>query len=168
MVDGNGDIASVLIDREDFIFFARGVSNSQCIDKKQFERERLAILKHTDTDKHFVYFSSLSVYTHDTPYTRHKETMEELIKQTFKLYTIIRIGNITWGNNQNTIINFIKNKIKNNESFTIRDEYKFICTFEELMFWLDLIPHWSGEMNIPGKTIHMNELVNDIKTGHYD
>ena len=38
MIIGKGDIASILIDREDVIFFASGVSNSSEIRQSEFER----------------------------------------------------------------------------------------------------------------------------------
>ena len=39
MIVGNGNIAKVLKDRDDLVFFASGVSNSSCTDEKEYERE---------------------------------------------------------------------------------------------------------------------------------
>jgi hypothetical protein len=38
MIIGNGSIAQALIDREDLNFFASCVSNSSCIDEKEYEK----------------------------------------------------------------------------------------------------------------------------------
>jgi hypothetical protein len=38
MIIGKGSIAKVLKDRNDLLFFASGVSNSSCIDEKEYDR----------------------------------------------------------------------------------------------------------------------------------
>lgn len=163
MIIGSGDIASVLTDRVDLTFFASGVSNSLCEDEKEFEREE-DLFRET-RGEHLVYFSTLSVYEKDSPYTNHKRNMEEQVKKWFDIYTIIRLGNITWGKNPNTIINFFKNKIKNNEEVKLRDEYKHICSLKEFNYWIDNIPKFSTEMNITGERLHVQQLYNLIKEG---
>ena len=102
---GDGDIAGVLkeVDREDLLFFASGVSNSQETRESEYERELELLLKQ-DKNKHIVYFSSLVALYADSRYAFHKREMEETIKLHFPLYTIIRLGNIDWGINPNTII----------------------------------------------------------------
>jgi hypothetical protein len=37
MIIGNGNIAKVLKDRDDLIFFASGVSNSSCEDQNEYD-----------------------------------------------------------------------------------------------------------------------------------
>ena len=49
MIIGNGNIAKVLIDRDDLVYFASGTSNSSCVDKLEFERE-LEMRKKGDYD----------------------------------------------------------------------------------------------------------------------
>jgi nucleoside-diphosphate-sugar epimerase len=164
MVIGNGDIASALeeVDRDDLLFFASGVSNSLEIRESEYERE-VNLLLNQPVMKHLVYFSSLAVFYSDTRYAWHKKEMEGLVKNVFQRYTIIRLGNITWGNNPNTIINFFKNKLSNNEPIEIRDEYRYVVWLEEFLHWINMIPDWSCEMNIPGEMMKIEEIVDAIK-----
>lgn len=159
MIIGNGDLAGVLkpIDRNDLTFFACGVSNSQCKDREEFEREE-QLLKTVKTE-HIVYFSSLSIYDKDSEYTRHKRYMEGLVKFYFHISTIVRLGNITWGTNPNTIINYLKRNPKTD----IRNEFKYLCTLAEFYYWIDRIPKYTTEMNITGERVHMVELYNRVK-----
>jgi hypothetical protein len=139
MIIGNGDIASVLNDREGIIFFAAGVSNSSEMRESEYERE-LNLLKEQDKAKCIFYFSSILIDVGDSFYFTHKRKMEQYIKDNFENYNIIRIGNISWGKNPNTFINYIRNKIKNNEPVEIRDEYKYIIDKEHLITLTDNLP----------------------------
>jgi hypothetical protein len=160
MIIGNGDIASVLKDREGFIFFASGVSNSQETDEAEYNREK-DLLMDQDMTKHLVYFSSLAVFEKDTRYLKHKREMEEIVKSHFKNYTIVRIGNITWGINPHTIINFLRNQINKGELIEIMDEYRYIVEKDEFLYWINLIPEWSCEMNIPGRRLKIREVIKE-------
>ena len=53
----------------------------------------------------------------------------------FENYNIIRIGNITWGTNPNTFLNYIKNKMKNNkrEPVIVHKEIDKVTTLEALL-----------------------------------
>jgi nucleoside-diphosphate-sugar epimerase len=164
MIIGNGDIASVLKDREDRVYFASGVSNSQEKRESEFDRE-MNLLLEQDRSRHTVYFSSLSVFYSDTRYAQHKIFMENVLKNYFKHYTIIRLGNITFGKNPNTILNFFRNKIKMGEELEIRDEYRYIIDKEEFLHWMDLIPIWNCQMNITGRRMKVSEIVEEIKQG---
>jgi len=157
---GNGDIASVLPDREDLLFFASGVSNSQETRENEYQREEDLLLKQ-DQWNHFVYFSSLAIFYSDTRYTKHKLKMEKRVKEKFPIYTIIRLGNITWGKNPNTLINYFKV----NSKAEIKDEYRYICDKEEFLHWINLIPKWSCEMNIIGKRMKVVEVVKEYCNG---
>jgi len=159
---GKGDIASVLKDRKGFTFFASGVSNSSETKESEFNKE-IDLLAKQDFSSHLIYFSSLCVFYLDTPYARHKMEMEMEVKSSFDRYTIMRLGNITWGNNPNTIINFLKNKIKNNEPYKIQDTQRYIIGKEEFLHWINLIPEWSCEMNITGELLTINEIIRRIK-----
>ena len=88
MIIGNGDLASVLPDREDLIFFASGVSNSQETRESEYQRE-VDLLMKQNRDSHIVYFSTLASFYSRTRYVDHKLNMESLIKRYFKKYTII-------------------------------------------------------------------------------
>lgn len=153
MIVGSGDIASILTDREDRLFFASGVSNSQETRKSEYEREKKLLLSQ-DKYRHIVYFSSLSVFYTDTLYAQHKLRMEKLIKENFKHYTIIRIGNIDWGKNPNTLINYLRA----HPEAEIRDVYRYIVTQEELLYWISLIPEWPCEMNIVGTRMKVIDI----------
>lgn len=164
MTIGNGDIAGVLNDREGFIFFASGVSNSGEKRESEYERE-VDLLLEQDKNKHLVYFGSLCVFYSDTRYSRHKRTMEELVKTRFPHYTIMRLGNITWGNNPNTLINNMKHKIRNHQKLEIQDTYRYIVSLKELQHWLSLIPEWNCEMNITGRLMKVQEVLEEYVYG---
>ena len=165
MIVGNGDIASVLkeVDRKDYIFFASGVSNSQEKRKSEYKRELDLLLKQ-DKSKHLIYFSSLAIFYSDTPYTRHKRLMEKTISVLWDHYTIIRLGNITWGVNPHTIINFMKVKIVMGEKFPIRNVYRYVVSKEDFLHWINLIPDWNCEMNIPGERMSVKEIYAKINS----
>ena len=139
MIIGNGDIASVLNDRDGVIFFAAGVSNSSEIRESEYERE-LNLIKEQDKEKCIFYFSSILIDVSDSFYFTHKRKMEQYIKDNFENYNIIRIGNISWGKNPNTFINYIRNKIKNNEPVEIRDEYKYLIDKDTLVTLTNTLP----------------------------
>jgi hypothetical protein len=163
VIIGHGDIASVLPDREDLLFFASGVSNSRETRESEYEREKrlLLIQPHYPEGMHIVYFSSLSIFYADTRYTHHKMEMEKLVQCNFHPHTIIRLGNITWGTNPHTLINYLRNKISNYEEFDIQDVYRYVVTKEELLHWINLIPKWSCEMNIIGRTMKVKDIVKE-------
>jgi hypothetical protein len=164
MIIGHGDLASVLKDREDRIYFASGVSNSQEDRESEYQRE-IDLLMNQDTLRHIVYFSSLSIFYTDTRYTQHKLYMESLIKNNFDHYTIVRLGNITFGKNPHTIINFFKNKIKNHEKIEIQDTYRYIVDKDEFLYWINFIPEWNCEMSIIGRRMKVSNILEEIKQG---
>lgn len=51
MIIGNGDVASVLQDRDDLIYFASGVSNSQETRGSEFRREKDLLFEQIDKQK---------------------------------------------------------------------------------------------------------------------
>lgn len=158
MIIGTGDLASAIIDREEVTFFASGVSNSRCIDKKEYERE-YNLLRSMPIEKHIVYFSSLSIYYGDSVYVLHKKRMEAAIKAFFQSYTIIRLGNISWGSNPNTLINYLKA----HPEAEIQNVYRHIVDKDEFQYWLGMIPvGQKNEINIPGKMVWVPDLAKEI------
>jgi hypothetical protein len=141
MIVGRGDIASVLNDRDGAIFFVSGVSNSNETRESEFMRE-IELLDKQDKTKCIFYFSSIALddVSKNSQYLQHKRNMELLVKSNFKNYNIIRIGNITWGSNPNTFINYIKNKKSKGESVEIKDEYKYVIDKEQLVLLTDNLP----------------------------
>lgn len=160
MIIGNGDIASVLSDRKNRLYFASGVSNSAETRESEYQREIDLLVKQNLT-QHIVYFSSLCVFYSNTRYASHKRQMEGLVSA-FKTYTIIRLGNITWGINPHTIINYFRSKIAQGEAVEVKDVYRYVVDKEEFLYWIDLIPAWSCEMNIPGRRMKVKEILNDF------
>ena len=139
MIIGTGDIASVLNDREGAIFFASGVSNSQCIDEMQFQREIDLLADYIGDQRCVFYFSTLNQHRTE-PYFIHKYAVEVMIHNWFENYNIIRIGNIDWGKNPNTFINAIKAKQAKGEPVEIRDDWKYMISKEQLLLLTDNLP----------------------------
>jgi len=167
MIVGHGDIAGVLPDKEDLLFFASGVSDSSCTDQREFGREH-DLLAEQGEERRVVYFSTLSIYEKDTPYTDHKRDMEHWVREWFPKYCIIRIGNIAWGKNPNTFINYIYAKIKAGEPYEIRDEWKYILTKDEFLYWINLIPDFNTEMNIVGERMKAQLAIDLHRIHHLD
>ena len=157
MVVGNGDIARVLPDRDDLLFFASGVSNSQCDDENEYERE-IELLSLQDTSKHIVYFSTLSLFYGDSRYIDHKWQMETLVKEWFEHFCIFRIGNIDWGTNPHTLINYLRA----NPKAEIRNEWRYVVDKDEFLHWVNLIPLWNCEMNVPGRRLTVREIYDEF------
>lgn len=153
MIIGNGDIASVLTDRDDLVFFASGVSDSQETDEAEYRRE-IALLSRQDRNKRLVYFSSLSVFYSESRYADHKRAMEATIKKYSKYYCIIRLGNIDWGSNPHTLINYLRA----HPDAEIQDTYRFIISKEEFLLWINMIPPWNVELNITGRMMTVKEV----------
>jgi len=163
MIIGRGDIASILNDREGAVFFASGVSNSSETTQSEFKRE-LELLSKQDKSKCIFYFSSIAIDNKEkfevSKYLQHKKRMEDYIKDSFQNYNIIRIGNITWGNNPNTFLNYIREKIKKNESVYISDEYKFMIDKEQLLLLTDNLPIIAqNQLSIFGKMVKVKDLL---------
>ena len=155
---GHGDIACVLTDREDRIYFASGVSNSQETRESEYTREKTLLLQQ-EKIRHLVYFSSLSIFYSDTRYAQHKLEMETLVKTHFPRYAIIRLGNITWGTNPHTIINSFREQIRNGEPLVIRDAYRYVVDKNEFLYWVSMIPSWPCEISITGQRLSIEQIV---------
>jgi len=161
MIIGKGDIASMLNDRDGAVFFAAGVSNSSETRESEFQRE-IELLNQQDKNKCLFYFSSISIndMSKNSEYLKHKKKMEQLVKSNFQNYNIIRIGNITWGTNPNTFINYIRNKIKNGEDVEVRDEYKYMIDKEQLILLTDNLPLiGQNQISIFSKIAKVKDLI---------
>ena len=158
MIIGNGDIAKVLPDRDDLLFFAAGVSNSQETDEAEYDRE-VRLLKAQSPGQHLVYFSSLGVLDRHTRYIDHKRQMELRVQQLFDTWTIVRIGNITWGTNPHTLINFLRAQADRGEPMNVQNVHRYLVDEPEFLYWIGLIPAWNCEMNIPGRRMLVKDIV---------
>jgi hypothetical protein len=159
MIVGHGDIASVLPIRDDLLFFASGVSNSQETDESEYRREA-ALLARQDRTKRLVYFSSLSVFFSESRYADHKRTIEATIKKFVPRYCIMRLGNIDWGTNPHTLINYLKA----HPEAEIKNEYRFVIDQDEFLMWVNAIPPWNCEMNCPGRRLLVKEIYDEYCT----
>lgn len=169
MIIGNGDIGTALqpLDRDDILFFASGVSNSSTTDKDVYHRE-MNLLGAIDPAQHVVYFSSLCVYYSDSVYAHWKRTVEKHIPGRFDSYTIVRLGNITWGTNKNTIINWFKLCYEKGVQPELQDAYRHLVTRQEFEYWIKMIsPGVNDIMNIPGEFIHVKEIWRRVQNGEY-
>ncbi len=158
---GHGDIASMLPDREGFCFFASGVSNSKEKRESEYKREADLLMEQRSKKLHIVYFSSLGVFEGDTRYYHHKREMERLVKEYFPSYTIVRLGNITWGKNPHTLINAMKNRVKKGKKLIIKNIYRYLVDEDEFLYWIIRIPTWNCEMNIVGKRMKVFDIVKE-------
>src|SRR3990167_2044446 len=154
---GNGDIAMALreggVDRDDLLFFAAGVSNSRETRESEYQRE-LTLLLDQPGNAWLVYFSSLCIFSSGSRYADHKFEMERKVKENFRHHIILRMGNITWGNNPYTLINYLRA----HPEAPIRDEWRYIVDKEEFWHLMRLIPDWSCEMNITGRRMKVREI----------
>lgn len=164
MIVGNGDIASVILDKEGYIFFASGVSNSQGVDESEYQREIDLLINQPTVGFHLVYFSSLGVLDGNSRYYQHKREMERHVKVNFPVNTIVRLGNITWGTNPNTLINYLKEHL----DAPVQQAYRYICDKDEFLYWMKRIPEWSCEMNIVGERLHVRDVAKRARNGYYD
>lgn len=129
MIIGNGLLANSIkeIDTDNVLFFASGVSNSLETRKDAFLREENLLVNHTLNQKNkFIYFSTCSIYDPSkktSPYVLHKLNMEEIIRKNCTNYLILRVGNaVGKGGNDNTLINYLIQRIQHNEEITIHSK----------------------------------------------
>lgn len=164
MIIGDGDIAAALreggVDHDDLLFFAAGVSNSRETRESEYQRE-WDLLMAQDHQMWLVYFSSLCVFYSDSRYADHKFEMERRIKEKFRHFTILRLGNITWGDNPHTLINYLQT----HPDAPIQDTYRYIVDKDEFLHWIRLIPDWNCEMNIPGRRMKVAEIYCEFVLG---
>lgn len=128
MIIGSGLLAKAFEPRfgaSDSVWvYAAGVSNSNCTDAGEFERERrrlaTALDRSADADA-FVYFSTCSI---DDPeatssdYVQHKLAMEALTRS--HRYVIVRLPQVCGRTpNPHTLMNFLYARISRGEAFQI-------------------------------------------------
>ncbi|MBZ4191093.1 NAD-dependent epimerase/dehydratase family protein [Niabella beijingensis] len=128
MIVGTGMIAkrfSVYRQQDDFLVFASGVSNSKSQREADYLRE-MELLQKTITDnkeKHFVYFSTCSIFDpseQNGRYVRHKLQVEDYISKMTERYTVFRVSNVVGrSDNPNTIVNYYINHIRSNTNFDV-------------------------------------------------
>lgn len=163
MIIGNGSIAKLLNDREGFVFFAAGASDSSGVSSCDALRETSMLKSAINIayllDHMFVYFSSISIFLSDKRYQEHKKNMEENLRIQANHYTIIRLGNAWECTNPNTFINAYKAK-----PYEPRSEYKYMISKEQLNFITDNLPRTGKhEISIFGEALKVEECLKRIK-----
>ncbi|MDD2888670.1 MAG: NAD(P)-dependent oxidoreductase [Aliarcobacter sp.] len=136
MVIGTGQLAKCFQDylnNDEVCIFASGVSNSNCEDSSQFNREKNLLLNtlNDNKEKSFIYFSSCALSVESYPknaYYKHKKNMEDIIKEHSTNYYIFRIPQL-FGDLiiHKTLINFIYKSIMHNHKFNVYDNaYRYV------------------------------------------
>ena len=131
----------------------------------EFQREAI-LLQEQPLDKHLVYFSSLSIYYANTAYAAHKADMERIIKFDFPSYTIVRLGNITWGGNPHTVIGYLRQCVREDVLPVIHDACRIVIDldrFKELLLNVTRLTPY--EVNASGDRISIREMYDRIKKG---
>ena len=142
MVIGNGQLSKIFQNihiLDNICIFASGVSNSNCVDSIQFEREKILLEKtlYESKNKKFVYFSSCALSAEEYPkneYYKHKEKMEAIIKKYSDNYYIFRIPQL-FGDLilHKTLVNFIYKSIEHNHKFMVYDEaYRYVIEISDV------------------------------------
>ena len=174
MIIGNGLIANAFAKYErvdEILIFASGVSNSLETNEEEFKRERNLLEKsiRENTNKIIVYFSSyVGSDQRKKDYAKHKQNMVNLIKHSGNYYTILMLPQIIGrGGNQNTLINYVVNKIKNNEPIDVyKDTYKALIDVDDLKRIFDVLYGWRDiniQFHIPYiEKLYIEDIVNLI------
>lgn len=152
MIIGNGQLAKKFSNSKFYnaCIFASGVSNSNCIDLNEFSREKKLLLETLKKNKKtkFVYFSSCALSSYNyllNDYYKHKQDMENIIKQYTNNYYIFRIPQL-FGElkEHSTIINFLYNCIKDEKEFIVYDEaYRYVIEICDVKKIVELYLNYS-------------------------
>lgn len=148
MVVGTGLLAKAFLEYENddnIIVFASGVSNSKEISRDEFNKEEKLLdfyLEKYGKNKHFVYFSTCSVYDtyfERSEYTKHKINMEKIIIEKAFNYNIFRLPQVLGKNNKNQLIGFFYESIKMEKSFELFDIERNIIDIKDVFTLVDKI-----------------------------
>jgi|TARA_R100000458_G_scaffold57883_1_gene64839 dTDP-4-dehydrorhamnose reductase len=171
MIIGNGLVASGLknFDNPDYVILASGVSNSSEVDAIEFQKEEDLVLEtiRQHPTKKIIYFSTALIPFVKNSYYRHKRKMELLIQDNAKRYVIYRVPQLVSNNgNPNNLVNYLKNKIRNEEVVTVYEGvYRSLLDIEDLAKLVDITADKieKGFMNISGveaiKVINICEII---------
>ena len=143
MIVGKGLIASQFNNwwkGKDVIIFASGVSNSKEVKKSEYQREKHLVKTFFSSKKLFVYFSTCSIFDktlEKSLYVKHKLEIEELIKNNFTNYFILRLPNVIGKTkNQNTFFNYFYSAIVNKNKIHIqKNNIRYFLDVEKLSLW---------------------------------
>ena len=148
MVVGTGLLAKAFLEYandDNIIVFASGVSNSKEISRDEFNREEKLLdfyLEKYGKNKHFVYFSTCSVYDtyfERSEYSKHKINMEKIIIEKAFSYNIFRLPQVLGKNNKNQLIGFLYESIKMEKTFQLFDIERNIIDIQDIFIIIDKI-----------------------------
>lgn len=127
MIIGSGLIARafapLFAGSEENCIYAAGVSNSNCSDQREFDREQnrlMAAMEQYRLADLFLYFGTCSANgPHASPYVQHKIKMEKIVAE-HPRYLILRLPQ-TAGKTENphTLLNYVFARIIRSERFQI-------------------------------------------------
>lgn len=129
MIVGRGLLATTFREgaqaRPGLVVHAAGVSNSQCSDPREFERERLALQRTLEAGAGadcLLYFSTCSIEdpaSAHTPYVQHKVAMEALVRA-HPRHLVLRLPQLAGRTpNPHTLLNYLYARIARGERFAI-------------------------------------------------
>lgn len=179
MIVGSGLIARTFSEhagvREGICFHAAGVSNSSCGDAREFARDQERLQRTIDSigpDTLLVYFSTCSVEdpaATGNAYTRHKLSMEDLVRRRDG-HLILRLPQVAGRTpNPHTILNYLHSRIVRSERFELWREASrnIIDVHDVARIALDLIEHDSAHdetINIASpRSSTMEEIVGALE-----
>ena len=165
---GSGFIARSLKFRKselkNYILYAKGVSNSLSKSKRNFARDKYTLykeIKKIKKNKIFIYISTCSItdpLRKKNMYVKHKINMEKIVKSSADNYLILRLPEVIGkSRNNNTLINFFREKIINNKKFNLwknvkRNIINIVHVKKILFIFLKQKKHQNQTINI-GNTI---------------
>lgn len=129
MLIGTGMLARAFAphfsDRSDVLVYAAGVSNSGCVDEREFVRDRATFdrcISQFGARRIVVYFGTCSVDDPDaraTPYVRHKLEMEDRVRQRPR-HLLLRLPQVVGRTpNPHTLLNYLHARIARSERFSL-------------------------------------------------
>ena len=142
MVIGNGMIANYVkkIDRNDVVFFASGVSDSNCKNENDYQREVELLERKIKLGGTIVYFSSIPGYIINKRYLEHKKKIEDLIEKSGKKFIILRIPHLIGrGGNRSNFINYLWSSINEDREVNIFTVKRSLLDVDDLIRILDIL-----------------------------
>ena len=177
MIVGRGLIGGGLkiIDAENVLFYANGISNSVLneIPHDNFEIKELEAIAGNHPEKLFVYFSTSQVNSeknHSRPYVKHKLSIEEFISRNFSRYLIVRTSNLVGFNpwNSHTLFNYLHHALAVNERICVNPA--LIRNFLDVDHFVSLLQEYISNYPL-NKTVEivnpesysMGEIINEFE-----
>jgi nucleoside-diphosphate-sugar epimerase len=159
MVVGNGLIANAFLDykeRDQYIIFASGVSNSKENRVQEFNREKSLLIDTAQKypNKTFIYFSTCAFYDEyfsENQYLIHKKELEEWIIENVTDFMIFRVPQIIGSKNKNQLLGFLNFQIQNQIAFDLFNIERNLIDLDFLYKSVDYILE---------KKIYQNEILN--------